>query len=68
MRTQLLWLFLICFFKSCLWGTFFEGTSGAEGLLSQDCFQPVDEVVFFQVLAAPGYILGQLQQILHGQR
>lgn len=45
-----------------------RGQVGAEGLLSQDCFQPVDEVVFFQVVAALGYILGQLQQILHGQR
>jgi hypothetical protein len=38
------------------------------GSLSQECSQPVDEVIFFQVVAALGYVLGQLQQVLHGQR
>lgn len=68
MRTQLLWFFLIRFFQSWIWGVFLEGTHGAEGLLSQNGFQPVDEVVFLQVVAALGDILGQLQQVLHGQK
>lgn len=35
--------------------------TGEVGQGSPDCFQPVDEVISLQVVAALGYILGQLQ-------
>lgn len=35
---------------------------------SQDHSQPVDEVIFLQVVAALGYVLGQLEQVPHGKK
>lgn len=55
------------FFKSYVKGLFLGEGAGWE-IPRARSLRPVDEVIFFQVVANLGYVLSQLEEVLHGQR